>query len=162
MKQTILKTLLIAKDMIVFLLSLIAIAICLFLMFPRTTMSLVDYVRGYYYDMRYGTIEDAKQEYEATFAQFVELYKILDETINITNETLKKYKLRNEAIKQADKNVEKAMEEYNEIEKQAKEAIEFSQGEIYATKEEIWNYTYQLNEIIQAQENLITRLQEMI
>lgn len=137
-------------------------ALC-FVLFPRTSISYAAYYAGeFMQNMRYEALQEAQAGYEAVFLELVESYKEYEDTFTRVEEVSKKYRLRNQAIKEAVDKANSLIAEFESKQKEAKEAFEYAQGQIHADKEAVHSYTAQLEQVLQAQQKAIYALQEYI
>lgn len=137
-------------------------ALC-FVLFPRTSISYAAYYAGeFMQNMRYEALQEAQAGYEAVLLELVESYKEYEDTFTRVEEVSKKYRLRNQAIKEAVGKANSLIAELEAKQKEAKEAFEYAQGQIHADKEAVHSYTVQLEEVLQAQQKAIHALQEYI
>lgn len=122
----------------------------------------VHYAGEFWDNMRYEALQEAQAGYEAVFLELMESYKEYEDTFARVEEVSKKYRLRNQAIKEAVSKANSLIAELEAKQREAKEAFEYAQGQIHADKEAVLSYTAQLEEVLQAQQKAIYALQEYI
>ena len=120
------------------------------------------YAWEFWDNMRYEALQEAQSEYEAVFLELVESYEVYEDTFTRVEEVSKKYRLKNQAIKEAVDKANALIAELEAKQQEAKEAFEYAQGQIKADKEKVRSYTLQLGQVLQSQQKAIYALQEYI